>query len=337
MASDFNRSNNNYWDTETSENLYGGGYNGTFEAGTNSMAPQGRTSLQMKNFTNYSNWDFSTVWSIDLTNNGYPYLKWQTVEVTPAITTFPWVEAFEEDSPTISQWMQRQISGNIYWYFTGSQGYNESNNCAQLEHDNVFDGSITRLITPPFNLSGLANPRVKFYYKQANWSGDINALKIYYKNDFSDNWTQFFYDNTAKDDWTECILDLPSPSAYYQLAFEGIDNFGWPNVIDDVEFYGEQPSAIDNSLLPFETKLYSNYPNPFNPITTIKFDLKSAGQTKLVVYNAKGELVKTLINGIQSTGSHSVNFDGIGLNSGVYFYKLEADGKSIIKRMLMVK
>jgi len=48
-------------------------------------------------------------------------------------------------------------------------------------------------------------------------------------------------------------------------------------------------------------------------------------------------MVKTLVSGMQNSGMHSVTFDGAGFNSGLYFYKLESDGKSIVKRMLMVK
>jgi len=97
------------------------------------------------------------------------------------------------------------------------------------------------------------------------------------------------------------------------------------------------PSAISTNLMPSETKLFNNYPNPFNPATTIKFDLQTSGLTKLVVYNTKGELVKTLVNGMQNAGRYSVSFDGSGYNSGVYFYKLEADGKSIVIKMIMLK
>lgn len=95
-------------------------------------------------------------------------------------------------------------------------------------------------------------------------------------------------------------------------------------------------TAIENQPLPAIQYLH-NYPNPFNPTTTITFNLTKKADTALTVYNSKGELVKTLLSGVQNAGEYSVTFDGTGLNSGVYFYKLEADGKSVIKRMLMLK
>lgn len=81
----------------------------------------------------------------------------------------------------------------------------------------------------------------------------------------------------------------------------------------------------------------NNYPNPFNPVTSINYELQSGNYTKLTVYNSKGELVKTLLDGVQAVGKYSVNFDGAGLNSGVYFYKLTTPEKSITQKMLLCK
>jgi len=81
----------------------------------------------------------------------------------------------------------------------------------------------------------------------------------------------------------------------------------------------------------------NNYPNPFNPVTSINYELQSGNYTKLTVYNSKGELVKTLLDGVQAAGRYSVNFDGSGLNSGVYFYKLTTPEKSITQKMLLCK
>jgi len=65
--------------------------------------------------------------------------------------------------------------------------------------------------------------------------------------------------------------------------------------------------------------------------------LRAANNVRLSVYNAKGELVKSLINGLQSAGKHNVNFDGSTLNSGVYFYKLEVEGVSLVNKMILCK
>ena len=83
--------------------------------------------------------------------------------------------------------------------------------------------------------------------------------------------------------------------------------------------------------------LSQNFPNPFNPITTIKFSIPNRGLVKLVVYNILGKKVSTLVNDEQTTGTYEVTFDASYLTSGVYFYKLFTDDFVSVKKMLLVK
>jgi len=100
-----------------------------------------------------------------------------------------------------------------------------------------------------------------------------------------------------------------------------------------------EPEGIEeNPILPSSTELHQNYPNPFNPSTVIGYSLKSEGMVILSVFNTKGELVRTLVNEKKTAGNHSVNFNGEGLNSGIYFYKLDVNGSNVdSKRMLLIK
>ncbi|MCK4654557.1 MAG: T9SS type A sorting domain-containing protein, partial [Candidatus Cloacimonetes bacterium] len=86
----------------------------------------------------------------------------------------------------------------------------------------------------------------------------------------------------------------------------------------------------------------SNFPNPFNPSTTISFNLKNSSNVKLIVYNVKGQKVKTLINDQYSKGAHSVIWNGKDKNnkpvsSGLYFYKLSSGKETQVKKMLLLK
>lgn len=83
--------------------------------------------------------------------------------------------------------------------------------------------------------------------------------------------------------------------------------------------------------------LGQNYPNQFNPTTTISFDLPRSEGVSLGVYNTLGELVQTLVDGRLSAGRHYVSFDGTRLASGIYFYRLQTPTSSIIKKMLLVR
>ncbi|MCF7793960.1 MAG: T9SS type A sorting domain-containing protein, partial [Candidatus Cloacimonetes bacterium] len=89
-------------------------------------------------------------------------------------------------------------------------------------------------------------------------------------------------------------------------------------------------------------ELIGNYPNPFNPSTTIAFNLANAGHVTIDVYNIKGEKVRTLVDGEFTATSHTVTWDGIDDNnkqvsSGVYFYKMKADKYVQTKKMILMK
>jgi len=88
--------------------------------------------------------------------------------------------------------------------------------------------------------------------------------------------------------------------------------------------------------------LAQNYPNPFNPETQIAYSLPEAGRVRLTVYNLVGQVVRTLADGTQAAGGHSVRWDGRDeagrrLASGVYLYRIEVNGFSAVRRMMLVK
>jgi len=97
---------------------------------------------------------------------------------------------------------------------------------------------------------------------------------------------------------------------------------------------GEGVAPIGN---PVSVVLHDNHPNPFNPVTTISYDLVTAQPVELVVFNTAGERVATLVDGSQAAGLHSLQFDAQHLPSGVYFYRLTTGEFSQTQRMLLVK
>ncbi|MBN1998777.1 T9SS type A sorting domain-containing protein [candidate division KSB1 bacterium] len=82
--------------------------------------------------------------------------------------------------------------------------------------------------------------------------------------------------------------------------------------------------------------LEQNYPNPFNPSTTIRYQLPHSTNVKLQIFDVNGRLGKTLVEGTQSAGEHSVKFDGHDYPSGVYFYKLTADQLTKVRKMVFI-
>lgn len=100
----------------------------------------------------------------------------------------------------------------------------------------------------------------------------------------------------------------------------------------------------DKGELANDFYLSQNYPNPFNPVTTISFTIPNVGdenfrpiQTKLIVYDILGRVVKTLVNEIKSPGTYEVKFDASGLSSGIYFYTLQSGSFTQTRKMTLMK
>ncbi|MCX7833728.1 MAG: aryl-sulfate sulfotransferase [Ignavibacteria bacterium] len=124
----------------------------------------------------------------------------------------------------------------------------------------------------------------------------------------------------------EVVYELFLPQAQWSYrAFR----FEWEQVVTG----SEQKS----NEIPLSFQLYQNFPNPFNPITTIKYDLPRDAFVKLVVYDILGREVEILVNNFQKAGSYSVSYNFSKLPSGVYFYRLTSNEFSDVKRMILIK
>ncbi|MCC5934877.1 MAG: T9SS type A sorting domain-containing protein [Balneolales bacterium] len=103
---------------------------------------------------------------------------------------------------------------------------------------------------------------------------------------------------------------------------------------------GLMPVGIhDEDLLeqPAGFGLLQNYPNPFNPTTNIRYEVGQATDVRLEVFNVLGQRVALLHNGMQTAGTHTVQFDGSRLTSGVYLVRMQANGQTFTNKMLLVK
>jgi hypothetical protein len=103
---------------------------------------------------------------------------------------------------------------------------------------------------------------------------------------------------------------------------------------------GPLTSVIDRNLeanIPNDITLYYNYPNPFNPSTAIRFSIPEETFVTLKVFNTLGEEITTLINENIISGNYEVEFDAIGLPSGIYFYRLQVGGFVDTKKMILLK
>ncbi|MBN1971394.1 MAG: T9SS type A sorting domain-containing protein [Candidatus Delongbacteria bacterium] len=153
--------------------------------------------------------------------------------------------------------------------------------------------------------------------------------------DPNSNTTKFNYNERADGSlvWT-WTLKAPETAGTYTLkayAFVGNNDYEQSENIDILV----NPVGIDENLA--SNMNISNYPNPFNPTTTIELKSDVEDYGKLNVVNAKGEIVAEVYNGKLSSGIHSFNFDGSRLISGVYFVKFSGINQELSRKMILVK
>jgi GH18 family chitinase len=118
------------------------------------------------------------------------------------------------------------------------------------------------------------------------------------------------------------------------------------NIIASVQSFSEfiigsddnSLSAVASSLVsPLDFRLSQNFPNPFNPTTTIQYALPKASNVRITVYDLLGRCIRTLVNEMKQSGSYATLFDGSNLASGVYFYRLEAGSFVQTRRLCIIR
>jgi hypothetical protein len=107
-------------------------------------------------------------------------------------------------------------------------------------------------------------------------------------------------------------------------------------------FIGSTSSIHQNTNIPKELALHANYPNPFNPTTTISFDLPNSATVSLDIYNLLGQRVKTIVNDYLTAGTYRYIWNGAGdngqsISTGIYFYQLKTQEGTLIKKMILTK
>ncbi len=143
--------------------------------------------------------------------------------------------------------------------------------------------------------------------------------------------------------WTEQSADL-TPFAGQKILIRfrlssdgGMELDGW--YLDDIRVlaYASSPASAKDRTAPVSYSLSQNFPNPFNPVTTIRFSVDKERHTVLRVYNIVGQEVALLVDKTLTPGTYSVNFDAKWLSSGIYFYRFTSGNFTDIKKMTVVK
>jgi photosystem II stability/assembly factor-like uncharacterized protein len=137
------------------------------------------------------------------------------------------------------------------------------------------------------------------------------------------------------------FVDLVNGNLYTAGVSSVYDDSGESEIIE-VDFIYD-PVGTDTNLIPLSTSLHRNYPNPFNPTTTISYSLLQEEMIDISIYNVKGEKIRTIIDEFTPVGNHKVIWNGDDesgkvVSSGVYFYKISTgSGYTSSKKMILLK
>jgi len=136
-----------------------------------------------------------------------------------------------------------------------------------------------------------------------------------------------------------------NPGMGGQIATNGVATYSW---LDDgwdldsdfgrtavMQFKGSFLVSPVQDEVPASLALLGNHPNPFNPRTTIRFELPAAGRVELAVYDAAGRRVAVLADGYETAGEHEVVWDTTGHAPGVYLYRLTAGSAALVRRFVV--
>lgn len=208
--------------------------------------------------------------------------------------------------------------------------------------------NLTSTVTPPNAPAGSCNhERDLTVNKVVTYDGGVGYLHVQYELDYD-------VGGVPQDEGVATnnpIYYLRVPLADLDFVAQGMRDWSSPTMhINGSQHTGTGAVPFDptdpcagtsvgsRNELPQAFQLFQNYPNPFNPSTNIQFDLINSSRVTLKVFNVLGEEVATLVNGqALNAGTHTISFDGSQLSSGVYMYRLEANGVTSTRKMVLMK
>ncbi|MCK9303156.1 MAG: T9SS type A sorting domain-containing protein, partial [Bacteroidales bacterium] len=136
----------------------------------------------------------------------------------------------------------------------------------------------------------------------------------------------------------------PAVTKYQQYVYPNLQVFNTKHEEHWEQLYAllDKQPATEEIPIPSVPFIATNYPNPFNPSTTIAFSIPTTCITKLSVYNIKGQKVKDIVHGELASGYHKIIWDGRdknnrGVSSGIYFFRLESGGKVSVRKAMLMK
>jgi uncharacterized delta-60 repeat protein len=259
------------------------------------------------------------------------------------------------NSSGVQQWANR---------FNGPTNLDDEASCIVLDDsDNVYITGSSRglyfdFVTIKYNSSGVQQWLSRYngigaYVDLAYSLALDNSGNVYVTGSSVDTGTNYDYatikyNSSGTQQWVAIYSGQGNyDDAAYSIVVDGsgsvyLTGTSWRGYGTDYDYATikySQPIGIKkiSKDIPDKFSLSQNYPNPFNPSTIINYQLPKSGDVKLIIYDAIGRELKTLVNEQQNAGSYRVEFDGSDFSSGIYFYKLSGGDFVETKKMILLK
>lgn len=221
-----------------------------------------------------------------------------------------------------------------------------------------IDGGNTVLTSPLFDLSGALSATVEYWRWYTNNLGnapDEDWWTVEVTDNGGADWIYLEHTQSSNNSWQKFSFDLGdsiSMTNQVRFRFTAADEVNGSIVeaaLDDFLLYAvkDDITAVAGGVLPdvpVRARLFPNNPNPFNPTTTIRYELNESGNTgtTLKVYDISGRRIRTLVNEVQPAGTYHVTWNGENDNgypvaSGVYFYVLNSGSKNNTRKMVLLR
>ncbi|MBM4403543.1 MAG: T9SS type A sorting domain-containing protein [Candidatus Cloacimonetes bacterium] len=319
---------------------------GTYAARSGTVSHNGNTELSIT--LNISAAGSISFWRRVSSEAGYDFLKFyiDTVEVGG------W-----SGNQTWAQFTYPVVAGTrtFKWVYSKDGSLNSGSDCAWID-DIIFPasgaGNVPIFFTNtgslsfenvPYNTTVSANFSIR-NLGSVNMNGSITipAGFVLLQNG---NILPSTYNYTVNGVST-ALFTLSYTTTNVPVTFNGdliiTSNDPYNNVHSIPVFLQTSVSNDDPSVVPVVTRLDANYPNPFNPETTISFGIRHSGAVRINVYNIKGQLVRTLVDANLNAGNHRVVWSGTDnsgriVSSGVYLYRMETAGYTKTQKMMLLK
>lgn len=253
------------------------------------------------------------------------------------------IMSYDSSGNTIEELWQINYGAGLEDAWKSQFGYDENQNRIEETFLFVADGSWVNgdQIYNAFDAAGNLIETLQYYWENGNWVEGYNAFLSY--NEFNDQVDGHGYGWNGSE-WvhtTELLFtyDEFQNNIAYELE-QNWDGAGWQTVMEYTRTYAPfSPSSLENEyhVAPEAFELKGNYPNPFNPSTSIDFSLSSQAHVELQVVDLKGRTLATLVNGSKAAGQYSVQFDAANYASGVYLYRLVVDNSVQTRKMTLLK